>query len=103
MPRIRIVVSVQGGVVQDVYCSAEEAAELIMVDWDAECCDRLAPDVARVVDPEGDQRYVFVSKCLTEPLWTIAGTDVEAAIQYAQAHSFRNFDNERLITKPDSA
>ena len=103
MPRIRIVVSVQGGVVQDVYCSAKEPAELIMVDWDAEGCDSSFPGVAKVVDPEGDERFAYVSKCLTEPLETIAGTDIEEAIQYAQAHSFRNFENEQPIPKSDSA
>jgi hypothetical protein len=102
MPKVQIVVSVQGGVVQDVFCSADEA-ELIMVDWDTDGCDPSDRDVARLAEPDGDERLAFVSKCLTEPLETLAGTDVEAAIQYAQAHAFRNFENEPVISKPNSA
>jgi hypothetical protein len=101
MPKIQIVVSVHGGVVQDVFCSAEEA-ELILVDWDTELCDPSAPDVAQITDSGGDERLAFVSKCRTEPLETLAGTDVEAAIQYAQAHAFRNFENGPVISKPNS-
>jgi hypothetical protein len=84
MPRIQIVVSVHGGVVQDVFCSADEA-ELIMVDWDADLCDSSDRNIARITEPGGDERLAFVSKCLAEPLWTMAGTDVEAAIRNAQA------------------
>jgi hypothetical protein len=101
MSKVQIVVNVFEGMVQAVFCSAEEA-EFILIDWDCDRSDRSAPDVAQITDSDGDEVQALVLKCTATPIEELAGTECEAAIQYARAHSFEDFENEPDLPKPDS-
>jgi len=92
--KIQVVVNIYGGLVQDVYSSADDV-EFIVVDWDTEGCILSDDDaVARVAESGGRENLAFVSKRHVEPIKQLAGTEAEAAIRYAQEHGFRDFENE---------
>ncbi|MGE3407560.1 MAG: hypothetical protein AB7I37_12145 [Pirellulales bacterium] len=85
MTRPEIVINVYGGVVQEVFCS-DEGADVRIVDW----------DVAGIVPCRDDQIEVklagsvmnaIVVRPVVQPLHMLAGTDVEAAIETAEAIS----------------
>lgn len=77
MSRPEIVINVHGGVVQDVFCS-EELADLVIVDWDTTDDDGVA------VPCRGRTLHAVVAQPIVYPLWKLAGTEVEAAIEASE-------------------
>jgi hypothetical protein len=77
MNRPRIVISVHGGFVRDVYCSVENA-EVVLVDWDVEP-DDFSPNVVEVVR-NGRSSNALVGCFDALPLRDLSGTDEAAAI-----------------------
>ncbi len=45
----RVIVEVQGGLVQEVYCD-DPSVEVVLVDWDTEGCEPDADDLVTVGD-----------------------------------------------------
>ena len=76
-----IVVSVSGGVVQDVFCSAPDS-NVLLVDWDGQENEPSAPGVVNL-DLDGRSHSALVSESQAEPLGKLLSTDVEKAIQAA--------------------
>ncbi len=72
--KLRIVLDISGGVVQDVYCS-DPQAECVIVDWD--CCE-LDDEVVGAVEVDGEVASITQHEVC--PLDKLAGTDVEAAL-----------------------
>jgi hypothetical protein len=79
LPSPLIVVSVQGGIVQDVYCSLN--VEVVLVDWDVDCHDG-HPGVVSIHDDRHPVRE-FVAQLAAKPLAEVIGTDLEQAIDTA--------------------
>ena len=77
MNQLRIVISVHGGYVRDVYCSIENA-EVVLVDWDVETGD-FSPNVVDVIR-NGRSRNALVGCFDALPLRDLSGTDEAAAI-----------------------
>jgi hypothetical protein len=91
MPATQFVINVHGGIVQDVYCS-DPAAEVLVVDWDVDGSQPGEPGIVEVQLP----RYTLnaaVGTLSVSPLQSLAGTDVQAALDAAQAQG--------LLTRPD--
>lgn len=82
MNRPEIVINVQGGVVQDAFCS-DDSADLIIVDWDVEGSQPGSNGVIEVPLFDGSCNAV-VFRPMVQPLCSLAGTDVEAAIEAAE-------------------
>ncbi|MGE0608441.1 MAG: hypothetical protein AB7O62_15200 [Pirellulales bacterium] len=78
MNKPEIVINVHGGMVQEVFCS-EELADLVIVDWDV--TGDSAPGDGVVVATQGRTRHAAVVRPIVYPLWQLAGTEVEAAIE----------------------
>jgi hypothetical protein len=83
MSRPKIVISVFGGVVQDVLC-LELDARVIVVDWDAEGADNLRAGYVVVPDKFGRQSPAIVSSRDAEPLSTMKDTPIQAALNRAE-------------------
>jgi len=81
MPRPQVIINLNGGLVQDVFCSVP-GIQVLVVDWDAEGACPGDPGIVDVPLPDGPCRA-----CVTDfpvaPLSEVAGTDVEAAIDAA--------------------
>lgn len=82
MTRPRVIVSVHGGLVQDVFCSVS-GIRMLVVDWDV---DGSFPGEPGIVDvPLVTGRC---QACMTDVAATsadeLAGTDIEAAINAAR-------------------
>src|SRR5665213_1868596 len=82
MSRPQVVISVYGGVVQDVFCS-EPDVQVIVADWDADGAD-LGAGYVVVPDKFGKQSPARVSICKTEPLSAMRETPIEAALKRAE-------------------
>ena len=82
MPRPKVVISVYGGVVQDVFCS-EPDVQVIVVDWDADGAD-LGAGYVVVPDKFGQQSPARVSSCEAEPFSAMRETPIEAALKRAE-------------------
>ncbi len=80
MQRPRIVISVEGGQVQDVFCS-DPNAQVILVDWDPEP----DPQTARNGFVPGQHRSApFVGAFATRPFSDFANTVERIVFQEAQ-------------------
>jgi hypothetical protein len=88
---IEIIVSIHGGVVQDVFCSDAEAT-LIIVDWDTEGASPEQAGVDKVKTAAGQERLAHVERSKPARLSRLAGTDVESALQAAK----QEFDAEPI-------
>jgi hypothetical protein len=77
-----IIISVRGGVVQDVFCSAAEA-EVNVVDWDVGGCGEADKRHVVVPDKFGKSSPAIVSSCIAEPMRAISGTPIQLALDRA--------------------
>ena len=84
MQPTRIILNVHGGTVQDVCCS-DANAHVQIVDWDIEQSDPDAPGIVEVQAEQGRKQLTFVGGLLPNSLGDLAGTDVERALQAAEA------------------
>ena len=79
-----VIISVHGGLVQDVFCS-EPCTRVVLVDWDqeGECVGQPG-----VIEIESDSRRhaVAVIEYETAKLADLPGTDVEKALIAAHLH-----------------
>jgi hypothetical protein len=78
MTQPQIVISILGGIVQDVYCSGA-LEDLVVVDWDVEQRDE------GVVEAQYGRQTLRarVTHPIIWPLNQLAGSDVEAVIEAA--------------------
>jgi hypothetical protein len=83
MPNVQIVISVCGGVVQDVYSSRPEV-QVMLVDWDVEESDPDAPGIVEIDTDASSPARAYVADFPTNSLADLAGTNVELAIQAAK-------------------
>ena len=81
-PKTKIVISVYGGNVQDVFCS-DPQAEVVVVDWDTEGCDASDDGCVAVLDNFGQRRLARICHTTAEPLAALAKTPVAAALDRA--------------------
>ena len=82
MSSTKIVIEIQGGLVQDVFCS-DHNADVTIVDWDS---DGLNVGDSRVVEvSDGSTLHLAgVDRPRAVPLERLAGTAVEKAIAAAR-------------------
>ena len=78
MSQVQIIISVSGGLVQDVYCSVPDA-EVTLVDFDVEGSFWGDPGIVEIVSGGRPER-VFVDQLTPHGMETLAGTDVGQAI-----------------------
>lgn len=83
MQQTRIILNIQGGNVQDVFCS-DPNANVQLVDWDVQESDPDAPGIVEVDVEFGRQQLAFVGGLLPNPLTHLTGTDVEKAVKAAE-------------------
>lgn len=81
-PKSKIIISVFGGVVQDVFCSEAEA-DVTVVDWDATGYSEGGEGYVTVPDKFGKASPAAVSQTLAEPLRAISGTPIQLALERA--------------------
>jgi len=81
MANTAIVIVMQRGLVQNVYCSDADA-EIVFVDWGVEPCD---PSDTRVVEIKTRRRVhtAFVQEITVDPIEDLAGSMVERALDAA--------------------
>jgi hypothetical protein len=79
MPEPEIVISLRGGVVQEVYTSGP-LAYLVVVDWDVAPGDSSTTAVLH----DGTIQNARVLHPIVEPLHRLAGTEIEAVIEAAE-------------------
>ena len=79
-PAPQVVMDIHGGVVQDVYCD-EPLADLIVVDWDTSPDDEGITEAAH----NGELLRAYVTHPIIEPLHRLAGSELEAIIDAADA------------------
>jgi len=78
----QIVLNIQGGTVQDVFCT-DSNAHVKIVDWDVQVSDPNAPGIVEVQVEQGRKQLAFVGGLLPNPMSDLAGTDVEKALAAA--------------------
>ena len=78
MSQPEIVINLQGGVVQEVFCSGP-LVELTVVDWDAEPGDEGVTEVVH----HGETLRANVVHPIILPLHRLAGSEIEAVIEAA--------------------
>jgi hypothetical protein len=81
MPRPQVIIEVDGGVVQNVFCSVA-GIQVLLVDWDVEGSLPGEPGIVDVPLPHRS-RHACISDVQVLPLDELAGTDIEAAIDAA--------------------
>ena len=86
MPRGQptIIISVHGGLVQDVFCSDPDT-RVVLVDWDQEGEHVGCPGVIEI-ESDGRHLPVAVVEYETAKLTELPGTDVEKALITAHLH-----------------
>ena len=77
MNQLRIVISVHGGFVRDVFCSIDNA-EVVLVDWDVDPDDP-SPDVVEIIDADRT-KHALVGAFEARPFSDLSGTTDAAAI-----------------------
>ena len=81
MAKHQLIINMNGGLVQDVFCSVP-GIQVLVVDWDAEGACPGDPGIVDVPLPDGPCR-ACVSDFPVAPMNEVAGTDVEAAVEAA--------------------
>ena len=80
MAQPRIVISVHGGYVRDVFSSIEDV-EIVLVDWDVDPNDP-SPDVVETIDA-GRTKHALVGSFEARPFSDLSGTkDAVAIVQF---------------------
>ena len=77
----QIVISIPGGVVQEIFASDPDTG-IVLVYWDTHETALQDPDVVRI-GVAGRQRHVRVVDFPPQPLAELAGTDAELAVEAA--------------------
>lgn len=82
MPKPEIILSIHGGVLQDVFASDPDI-DIILVDWDVAGS---VPDDEGLIHAVHNKRLVkaFVSRPNPFPLRELAGSEIEALINAAE-------------------
>jgi len=78
MSQPQIVINIQGGVIQEVFCSGP-LAELTVVDWDTEPGDEGVTEVVH----RGETLRAHVVHPIIVPLHRLTGSEIEAMIEAA--------------------
>jgi len=76
------VISVSDGVVQDVFCSAENTP-FILVDWDAAGLDESCHGFVKILDDYGQEEHAQVVRGRASSWSALTDTDIAAAIHAA--------------------
>jgi len=79
-PAPQVVINIHGGLVQDVYCD-EPLADLVVVDWDTSPDDEGITEITH----HGQPLRAYVTHPIIEPLDRLAGSELEAIIDAADA------------------
>jgi hypothetical protein len=82
MSKLRVVLSMNGGLIQDAF-STDATIELIVVDWDTEDSDTELDELVEVADEHGGSNRAFVGMQPIRPFDQLAGTDTQAALNRA--------------------
>lgn len=82
--RNAIIISVHGGLVQDVFCSNPDMC-VVLVDWDQEGEHVGCPGVIEI-ESDGRQHAVAVVEYEAAKFSDLPGTDVEKALAAAHLH-----------------
>jgi len=82
MPKPRVVITMNGGLIQDAY-STNPDVELIVVDLDTEDCDPKVIELVEVADAQGGSNCAFVGVQTLRPFEELSGTDTQAALAKA--------------------
>ena len=81
MPTEQIVIDIEHGIVS-VYASEPDRLDVVLVDWDGEGVDPRSPNMVSL--PLGRRSYTaFVLEIPVEPLFELAGSNTEQAIEAA--------------------
>ena len=83
MPPISLVLSIHGGLVQDVFASDPDVS-ITLVDWDVEGADADHPHVVEITDDFGHTLRAYVAPVAVQPCSDLVGTDVGAAVEAAE-------------------
>jgi hypothetical protein len=78
----RTVVSICGGIIQDIYCS-DPHARIVVIDWDTEGCEPSVNGIVEMREPSGRNIYVYVADFHTQPMNNLSGTEIEEALGVA--------------------
>ncbi len=81
-PAPKVVLSISGGVLQDVFGS-DPAITVALVDWDTEGCDPSDNGIVEIADGRGGTQLANVAEYNVSPLEELAETDTEAALKAA--------------------
>jgi len=95
-PAAKVVLSISGGVLQDVFAS-DPAIALIRVDWDTEGSDPSEPGVVEIPDGRGGTQLAAVAEYPLLPLTDLVGTETEAALKAAGLELTESAD--RTVTR----
>lgn len=85
MPHPQIIVNVFGGIAQDVYCSDPDA-QVTIVDWDSEWSSTDDPALVEIVIDGNRRQYALVATYSARPFSDLAGSDIEATLEAAEAN-----------------
>lgn len=80
MSKTKVVINLYGGLVQEVFCSDQDA-DIVVVDWDTETCPEADPDITRITTENGLELGAIVREFDAAPIKLLAGTDCDAAIK----------------------
>ena len=94
MAKHQLIINMNGGLVQDVFCSVP-GIQVLVLDWDVEGACPGDPGIVDVPLPDGSSR-ACVSDFPVAPLSEVAGTDVEAAIE-AACHQGVLYDQQPTV------
>lgn len=81
-PAPKVVLTIYGGLLQDVF-SSDPAITVIRLDWDTEGCCPSDDGIVEIPDGRGDTQLISVAEFDVSPLEELAGTDTETAIKAA--------------------
>jgi hypothetical protein len=106
-PAPKVVLTIYGGLLQDVF-SSDPAITVIRLDWDTEGCCPSDEGIVEIPDERGDTQLASVAEYDVSPLEELMGTDTEAALKaagldlsartVARRWVLYNFDTATLLT-----
>jgi hypothetical protein len=82
MKQVKVILNIRDGLVQNAFSSDPEM-ELMQVSWDTEGSDPSEDGVVEVQYENGNSSLSFVHRPTVYPMDTMAGTDVDMAIETA--------------------
>lgn len=81
-PALKVVLTIYGGLLQDVF-SSDPAITVIRLDWDTEGCCPSDDGIVEIPDERGSTQLASVVEYNVSPLEELVGTDTEAALKAA--------------------